>query len=37
MKITKIPESHVDHSLTEEQLAWVLSHEAPAGEVVDNE
>ncbi len=34
MTIEKIPESHVDHSLSALQLLFVLSQEAPAGEVI---
>jgi len=33
MTIKRIKESHVDHSLTEEQLAWVLGRWAPDGKV----
>lgn len=33
MAIKQIAQSHIDHNLSPEQLAWVLSQEAPAGEV----
>lgn len=33
MTIKQIKQSHVDHNLSEDQLAWVLSQKAPAGVV----
>lgn len=33
MTITIVPESHVDHNLTPEQLQWVKELSAPEGEI----